>query len=146
MQTFLPYPEFGESMAVLDNVRLGNQVYREGLTLLGGGWPNHPASKMWKGYECSLSHYCLRGVQEMANRDYWKPEVVVRWHVYFQEQIDAHPDNGDPPWLGDDKIHASHRSNLLRKDPVHYGQYGWTESDDMPYVWPTDSNYELVQV
>lgn len=41
-----------------------------------------------------------------------------------------------PPWLGDPAFHASHRSNLLRKDPVHYGQFGWTEGPDLPYVWP----------
>ena len=33
-------------------------------------------------------------------------------------------------------MHASHRSNLLRKDPEHYMQFGWTEPPDLPYVWP----------
>ena len=47
MQTFLPYPDFAKSARVLDPSRLGNQFYREGLTLLRGKWPNHPASKMW---------------------------------------------------------------------------------------------------
>ena len=136
MQTFLPYPSFTESMACLDNVRLGNQVYREGLTLIRGGWPNHPASKMWRGYECSLAHYCLRGAQEMASRDYWKVEVVLRWCVYFQNEIDNYPDTGDPPWLGDNAIHASHRSNLIRKDPEYYGKYGWAEDQSLAYVWP----------
>ena len=136
MQTFLPYPSFTESMACLDNVRLGNQVYREGLTLIRGGWPNHPASKMWRGYECSLAHYCLRGAQEMASRDYWKMEVVLRWCVYFQNEIDNYPDTGDPPWLGDNAIHASHRSNLIRKDPEYYGKYGWSEDQSLAYVWP----------
>jgi hypothetical protein len=41
-----------------------------------------------------------------------------------------------PPWLGDERLHASHRSNLLRKDPEHYGQFEWTEPDDLPYWWP----------
>ena len=34
------------------------------------------------------------------------------------------------------KIHASHRSNLLRKDPEFYGKYGWTEPDNLEYIWP----------
>ena len=42
-----------------------------------------------------------------------------------------------PYWLGNSDFHASHRSNLLRKDPEHYSQFGWTESDDLPYVWVT---------
>lgn len=41
-----------------------------------------------------------------------------------------------PPWFGNAALHASHRSNLLRKDATFYGQYGWTEKDDLPYVWP----------
>ena len=42
-----------------------------------------------------------------------------------------------PLWLGDPTFHASHRSNLLRKDPVFYGKHGWSEPTDLPYVWPT---------
>ena len=42
----------------------------------------------------------------------------------------------DPPWFGDDAFHASHRSNLLRKNPEHYGKLGWTEPDNLPYIWP----------
>jgi len=41
-----------------------------------------------------------------------------------------------PPWVGDEQFHASHRSNLLRKDRQWYGQFEWKESDDLPYVWP----------
>lgn len=33
-------------------------------------------------------------------------------------------------------MHASHRSNLLRKEPEHYTQFGWTEPPDLAYVWP----------
>lgn len=41
-----------------------------------------------------------------------------------------------PPWMGDERVHASHRSNLLRKEPVFYGQYGWSEPSSLPYFWP----------
>jgi hypothetical protein len=41
-----------------------------------------------------------------------------------------------PSWLGDERVHSSHRSNLLRKRPEHYGLLGWTEGPDMPYHWP----------
>ncbi|MBB6567572.1 hypothetical protein HPO96_06170 [Kribbella sandramycini] len=40
-----------------------------------------------------------------------------------------------PPWLGDDAVHRSHRSALLRKDPGYYAQY-FDEPADLPYVWP----------
>lgn len=41
-----------------------------------------------------------------------------------------------PPWFGREDFHASHRSNLLRKHPDWYRQFGWYEPDDLPYVWP----------
>jgi hypothetical protein len=43
-----------------------------------------------------------------------------------------------PNWIGYDRLHASHRSNLLRKDARHYGQFGWQEPADLPYWWPVD--------
>jgi len=136
MQTFLPKQSYVESMACLDNVRLGNQVYREGKTLLDGKWPNHPACKMWVGHEHSLAMYCYRGAQEMRRRYYWKPEVVERWLDYFQVRMDNLSDTGRPSWMGREDIHASHRSNLLRKDALYYSKFGWDEPDNLPYVWP----------
>jgi len=41
-----------------------------------------------------------------------------------------------PVWLYDEEFHASHRSNLLRKDPEYYGRFGWQELPDLPYLWP----------
>ena len=41
-----------------------------------------------------------------------------------------------PTWLGLKKFHASHRSNLKRKDELSYQKYGWNESPDLSYLWP----------
>jgi hypothetical protein len=132
MQTFLPYPDFRKSLECLDPKRLGNQVYREGLTLLRGGWENHPAKRMWDGYTAALAQYCYVGLDVLADRglyyDHHRPELLAKMQgitiVY-------------PPWLGNSQFHASHRSNLLRKDPHWYGQFGWKEPPDLEYVWPT---------
>lgn len=51
-------------------------------------------------------------------------------------RVDRDEAGGMPPWLGDEALHASHRSNLIRKDPEWYGRFGWTEPPDLPYVWP----------
>lgn len=48
-----------------------------------------------------------------------------------------------PPWIGNQLFHAAHRSNLLRKDPVYYVQFGWTEPDNLDYVWPVDRDGKL---
>ncbi|MER7983892.1 MSMEG_6728 family protein [Streptomyces sp. NPDC095817] len=64
MQTFLPYPDFTQSAAVLDQARLGKQRVEalqvlRGLTVPGYGWRNHPAVRMWTGYEEALVRYGL---------------------------------------------------------------------------------------
>lgn len=133
MQTFLPLPDFRQSMACLDPSRLGNQVYREGLTLLRGGWPNHPACKMWRNHKPALALYLWCGLEELAKRgrhyDHHRAELLQ--HFTPGVGVDA------PPWLGDPAFHAAHRSNLLRKNPVWYGKFGWTEPHDLEYIWPT---------
>ena len=62
MQTFLPVADFKESAKILDYRRLGKQRVeaRQILNALQGkskGWVNHPATKMWKGYEPALEQY-----------------------------------------------------------------------------------------
>lgn len=136
MQTFLPYPDFNESARVLDPKRLGNQFYREGLTLLRGKWQNHPASRMWRDYPIALCDYLLALYRELDERGYHYPHhrdeichiMDVKSSQGFEIQM--------PPWVGDPAFHAAHRSNLLRKDPEWYGMFGWTEPDNLPYIWP----------
>lgn len=132
MQTFLPLPNYLESMRCLDKSRLGNQIWREGYTLIRGGWRNHPASKMWRGHEYQLGLYLLAGCQVLEERGKPYPAVIER----IKTEMSKFTDTGLPNWFGDEKFHASHRSNLIRKNPIWYGQFGWNEPPDLPYVWP----------
>lgn len=145
MQTFLPYPDFRESAKALDYRRLGKQrveckqllaalgreVTPEG-SLIGRpkahSWSNHPATKMWRGYELALAEYQADMIREWLTRGY--QNTMSR--VLIPDEVNLEY----PPWLGGEAFHASHRSNLLRKNPAHYGQFGWTESPDLEYVWP----------
>ena len=143
MQTFLPYAEFFKTAECLDDKRLGNQCYRETVTLIRGGWPNHPAAKMWKGYESMLACYGRTLADEIRSRgvreeDEAKIATGEKWIKFFFAAEDYFFDGTfmAPPWLGDEEFHRSHRSNLLRKDPEWYGQFGWDVPDDLPYVWP----------
>jgi hypothetical protein len=133
MQTFLPYPDFVLSMKVLDWRRLGKQRLeaRQLLACLRGethGWINHPAAKIWRGFEPALSAYMNAAIGEWSNRGFkntmWMDQQSLSEDIIF------------PPWLGNEAFHASHRSNLLRKDYAYYSQFGWSEPDDLPYVWP----------
>ena len=134
MQTFLPYPSYAQSAACLDRQRLGKQRLEcqsilNALTIPGAGWRNHPATLMWQGHRAHLCMYMSAIIAEWTRRGY-KNNLVVPWML-------ANDDTEPPAWLGDEKFHASHRSNLLRKMPAHYGQFGWTEPNDLPYVWPS---------
>jgi hypothetical protein len=138
MQTFLPYPSFEETARCLDYRRLGKQrveAYQILNTLLGksDGWKNHPALLMWKGSEKYLVDYNIAICREWIERGY-NDTILNRMAMFI-----LHDELGEeiPSFIGDENFHASHRSNLLRKDPVWYGKYGWMESNDLPYVWPS---------
>ncbi|MET7683371.1 MSMEG_6728 family protein [Streptomyces sp. NPDC005423] len=149
MQTFLPYPGFTRSAAVLDPARLGKQRVEalqvlRGLTVPGYGWRHHPAVRMWTGYEEALVRYgldmCAVWVAEgradtcatTMTTDFarHRPGAAVR----SQEEL---ADAGElPPWLGDPAFHRSHRSALVRKAPELYRPLFPDVPDDLPYVWP----------
>jgi hypothetical protein len=62
MQTFLPYSSFERSAEVLDYRRLGKQrveAYQILCALSDSkyGWQNHPAIRMWRGYDAALIAY-----------------------------------------------------------------------------------------
>lgn len=130
MNTFLPYESFEESAKCLDYKRLGKQrveAYQILKALFhGGGWENHPATKMWRGYEDALGLYMNCMIEEWIRRGY--KNTMKMWPL---TEIVIYPD-----WLGDELIHRSHRSNLLRKDPSWYSQYKWIEPDNIDYFWP----------
>ena len=39
------------------------------------------------------------------------------------------------------RYHSAMRANLLRKDPVWYGKFGWVEDPATPYFWPSKEGY-----
>ena len=91
-------------------------------------WYNHPAVQMWKGYEFQLITYGQSMCREWIARGYKDTLLKKFVDVLKDEKPDI-----NPPWLGNIEFHASHRSNLLRKDPKHYGRFGWIEPDNLPY-------------
>jgi len=135
MQTFLPYPSFQKSAQVLDRQRLGKQRVEAwqlylSLTDPDYGWKNHPASKMWKGYELSLLTYGFDICNEWISRGY-KDTLRPR----FLSKMELHP-YSCPLWFYDERFHLSHQSNLIRKLPDHYGPLFPGVPDNLPYYWP----------
>ncbi|MFG1993621.1 MSMEG_6728 family protein [Actinoplanes sp. NPDC048988] len=147
MQTFLPYPDFIASAEALDQKRLGKQRVEtiqvlRGLTVEGYGWRHHPAVKMWQGYAEGLVRYGLDmcAVWTASGRsDTCAATLVADLGLGrpIRTQSELASVKELPPWLGDEAVHRSHRSALLRKDPDFYRPlFGPDLPDDLPYVWP----------
>jgi hypothetical protein len=130
MQTFLPYPNFLDSVKALDYRRLGKQRVEADQILntikFGGGWIHHPIMKMWKGFEDALIMYRNYCILEWIERGYKNNMLLI--------PIPS-GDIAMPSWMGDKAFHMSHQSNLLRKFPAYYSQFNWNVPDHLPYIW-----------
>ncbi|MCU1532370.1 MAG: hypothetical protein JWO49_1941 [Arthrobacter sp.] len=142
MQTFLPFPDFQQSAAVLDSARLGKQRVEalqtlRALVIPEYGWQSHPAILMWMGYVPALTLYGLSMVDEWTARG--GADTTREKIMEFAPQA-AHPDYASkipmPPWLGDPELHLSHRSKLIGKDPRFYTPLFPDTEPDLEYVWP----------
>ena len=138
MQTFLPYPDFQKSASVLDYTRLGKQRL-EGMQIVNiisglvpdSRWKNHPAVKMWVGYENALKAYTNAMIREWIDRGYKNTMVF-----YSVGKIKY------PWWFGNKNFHRSHRSRLIQKNPEFYsplfpGDEGYNDSK---YYWPDNDS------
>ena len=165
MQTFLPYTNYTLSAACLDSKRLGKQrvecmqihkalcrsnSHSEIISnSISKAWINHPATLMWKDYIPQLVEYSqammyqwevVRGYSNLLCWMYFsRQEHYI--HSYNEDRLNASgdyppvPKHELPHWLTEEFI-LSHRSNLLRKNPEHYGVYFPNVPNDLPYIWP----------
>lgn len=139
--TFLPFPDFKQSISVLDTKRLGKQRVEASQILKairnGGGYAKHPATKMWIGYENALCQYyniCLdewesRGFTNNMVRENIAGEIVYPWYI------------------GWEIFHNSHKASLYRKDTEFYScKFKDLESIyiNRGYIWPSHHGPEIL--
>lgn len=152
MQTFLPYKSYTKSAQALDNKRLGKQRV-EVLQIINAlrepnyGWQHHPAVLMWRHWQYALCQYGISICSEWTGRGYRDTCLdKIQDHLYVIDMrynaLGARKDLY-PAWLlGEvgDQLIRSHRSNLIRKDPAHYGPM-WPElPNNLPYLWPSHAD------
>ncbi len=148
VQTFLPYPEFAASAAVLDERRLGKQRVEalqvvRALTRQSYGWKRHPAVRMWDGFVEALAAYGLEMCAQWrlaGNGDTCAAKIVADLAAVGmgppRPQVELSAAGALPGWLGDDRLHRSHRAALVRKDPARYAPLFPDVDPAMPYFWP----------
>ncbi|MFC5949296.1 MSMEG_6728 family protein [Pseudonocardia lutea] len=148
VQTFLPFPDFAASAKVLDDRRLGKQRV-EALQILraqireGYGWQHHPAVRMWRGYPEGIAAYALAICEEWVARgkadtvaDSVRADLEAAGLPPPRTQSELAAAGRLPDWLGDDRLHGSHRRVLVRKLPEHYAPLFPDDEPDPAYFWP----------
>jgi hypothetical protein len=138
MQTFLPYRNFAKCAKVLDRQRLCKQrieVYQilKALSNPDYGWQNHPAVKMWRGYEPALIMYGYAICREWIGRGY--NDTCEMKITLFARKYPVGRKVEMPNWLTD-SFCKSHQSNLIRKLPEHYQKLWPGVQSDIDYIWP----------
>jgi Pyrimidine dimer DNA glycosylase len=165
MQTFLPYSNFLTSAQVLDKKRCWKQVVeaKQIISCLSGAsnvrWKNHPAIKMWVGYEDLLNHYYNVFLFECLHEHKIKTSLPYIRNKYTHTiGYDSHPcgiedsvfltleenakwydkQNNLPFWYDDKNFHRSHRSRLIAKNRDFYlSKFPDDENyNDSLYWWP----------
>ena len=146
MQVFLPENSFADCAKVLDQKRLVKQLLegRQIMTILAGGspggaWKNHPAVKMWKGYERFLLFYLYTIMYEWESRGFKNEKCKIHFYrlkdkIYGKKLVNLF--NVKSPYWLNNIFCKSHQSNLLRKDFNYYKNFFPNVKNNLPYIWP----------
>jgi hypothetical protein len=143
MQTWVTHFDLRESAKNLDRQRLNAQIY-EGIHILASlrgmneelvnpkrDVSNHPASKLWVGYEDILSIYIGVHLQEWYARGY-SSDVNARNYDRIKIVKGARWFNL-PNWVTSELI-ETHKNVLYRKKPDFYLE-DWEGNREMRYDW-----------
>lgn len=137
MQTFLPHINPTETAKVLDSKRLNKQILEcyQILNVLSGksptgGWRNHPAVLMWKGYERGLWQYVQAMIQEAKRRGIRTENNEANLNTL--KNICWNNWGSNPPSFWNDstkimRLITTHKANLFDKDPMYYVHFGYAK-------------------
>ncbi len=143
MQTFLTSTNSLKCAQNLDSKRLNKQIL-EGYQILNvlsgrtkGGWRNHPAVLMWKGYEHGLWQYVGSMINIASLRGIKTENNVKNLNALYEECSDDWGNEHPAFWRDENKVMriiTTHRANLFKKDPLYYVKYQYAV--DSPYNAP----------
>jgi hypothetical protein len=144
MQTFIPYSDVNEIARNLDSKRLNKQILEcyQILNVLSGksptgGWRNHPAVLMWKGYERGLWHYTQAMIVEARARGIRTENNEANLNNLKNQCWEQWGDKAPSFWTDNDKLMrviTTHKVSLFNKDPLYYIKY--QHASNSPYNTP----------
>jgi len=144
---WLPYPNLRLSAHVLDSQNLGSQVGQclRILTMIaghreGGRDKFHRTTLSWWHFPEALALYTEYAMIELSSRGHSSSLPSPR-HPEGLKLYDFPKSWGTdspvmPDWIGIERIHASHRAALLRRDRAWYSQFAWHETPVLNLQWP----------
>lgn len=148
MLTWLPYPDFIESVGALEIPELVSSC-RDAIFILDvrhqvkphyAVWEAHPAVRMWRGHEVSLAEYGLSAAEEIEARKLRTPGARAKALTQLEQHMDWATSGRytmeKPSWFGEALFHIAHQSNLIRHSLVVYGEKFHGVPADLPYYWP----------
>lgn len=147
MQTFITDFNLQKSAQNLDNKRLGKQRVEaiqiaQCLLIKETRWKNHPAVKMWRGYEYYLMYYIYITMYEWTSRGFKNTKCYENWNILNETKnlkllssMYSLPNLNKPIWITEDFIEA-HRSNLIKKNPEYYKPLFPDTKEGLNYIWP----------
>lgn len=146
MQTFLPYPDFHDCANCLDKKRQWKQVveakqilctlrakdlpedWKNSKTYLNQKWINHPAVKMWNGFEEALKIY-YNVFLAYSRKSGIKTELEFLKSSTFLPEF--------PFYIGNQNFHNAMKSKLFQKDNKHYSLFSeFKHFNNGQYLWP----------
>lgn len=157
LMTWLPFRDFHDSLQHLSDYRLGRQMFEAGLVLdnlVGTGHEKRRlvgmTTRMWAGYESALGLYYSLSIREWVVRGYHALRVPPYNFYRGYDTLTLHYAASKflplaeivyPKWLGDERLHASHRSALLALDPEHMKQFNWEDGPELPLYFPPEAHH-----
>ena len=94
------------------------------------GYIYHPAILLWFNYIPALKHYINVHVAECKKRG------AVNSINIESDEYNKGVDPEYPAWSKDPDFLIRHRSNLIKKDSVHYKKIWPSVNNDLKYFWP----------
>lgn len=137
MQTFLPSSNPVTTARWLDSKRLNKQILEcyQILNVLSGksptgGWRNHPAVLMWKGYERGLWQYVQAMIREARERGIRTENNEANLNRLKEQCWDDWGQTQPSFWTDTNKlmrVTTTHKASLFDKDPMYYSSFGYAK-------------------